>query len=406
MSHKNSAERLREKIKTKLGEKVCPVPRPALLRDLALLYTRLGFTAFGGPAAHIALMEDEIVRRRKWLTHEQFLDLLGMVNLIPGPNSTQMAIQIGYRLAGWSGLLIGGICFILPAALLTLLLAWFYVTYGAVPQFGAVLYGLKAVMVSVVFQAIWNLSRTAIKSIPLALLGAAATVASALALNLLLVLFIAGMIAVAVEKTTQLRSLPSRNLASLFPQASLVISPGAIAATASASLFSVFLFFLKIGVVLFGSGYVLLAFLRSDLVIKLHWLTDKQLFDAITVGQITPGPVFTTATFIGYLLGRVPGAVVATLGIFLPSFVFIAIVGRLASRLRRSPVFGAFLDGVNIGALALMIVVTWHLGRTAIVDITTSALAALGLFALVRFKINPTWLMVLGAVVGLVAGRG
>ncbi len=382
------------------------MPRPTLLRDLALLYTRLGFTAFGGPAAHIALMEDEIVRRRRWLTHEQFLDLLGMVNLIPGPNSTQMAIQIGYRLAGWSGLLIGGICFILPAALLTLLLAWFYVTYGAVPQFGAVLYGVKAVMVSVVLQAIWNLSRTAIKSIPLALLGAAATVASALALNVLLVLFIAGMIAVAVEKTAQLRSLPSRNLASLFPQASLMISPGAIAATASASLFSVFLLFLKIGAVLFGSGYVLLAFLRSDLVIKLHWLTDKQLFDAITVGQITPGPVFTTATFIGYLLGRVPGAIVATIGIFLPSFVFIAIVGRLASRLRRSPVFGAFLDGVNIGALALMIVVTWHLGRTAIVDITTSALAALGLFALVRFKINPTWLMVLGAVVGLVAGRG
>jgi len=221
------------------------VPRPTLLRDLALLYTRLGFTAFGGPAAHIALMENEIVRRRKWLTHEQFLDLLGIVNLIPGPNSTQMAIQIGYRLAGWPGLLMGGLCFILPAALLTLSLAWFYVTYGSVPQFGAVLYGLKAVMVSVVLQAIWNLSHVAIKSAALAVLCAAAAAASALGVNVLLVLFSAGTIAVAIQKAAQLRSLPSRNLASLVPQASLMISPGTIAGTASASLWSLFLFFLK-----------------------------------------------------------------------------------------------------------------------------------------------------------------
>lgn len=382
------------------------MPRPTLLRDLVLLYTRLGFMAFGGPAAHIALMEDEVVRRRKWLTHEQFLDLLGIVNLIPGPNSTQMAIQIGYRLAGWPGLLMGGLCFIFPAAVITLILAWLYVTYGAVPQFGAVLYGLKAVMVAIVLQAIWNLSRTAIKSTALALLGATATVASALGWNVLLVLLSAGMITVAIEKTAQFRSLSPRNLASLLPQTPLMISSGTIAGTASSGLLPLFLFFLKVGAILFGSGYVLLALLRSDLVVRLHWLTDKQLFDAIAVGQITPGPVFTTATFIGYLLGSVPGAIVSTVGIFLPSFVFIAIVGRLASRLRKSPGFGAFLDGVNVGALALMIVVTWRLGQTAIIDVITGTLALLSLLALIRFKINATWLMLLGAIVGLVAGKG
>jgi chromate transporter len=382
------------------------VPKPRLLRELAILYVRLGTTAFGGPAAHVAMMEEEVVRRRGWLTHEQFLDLFGVVNLIPGPNSTQMAIQIGYRLAGWPGLLIGGICFIFPAALLTLVLAWLYVRYGKLPQAAAVLYGVKAVMVAVVVQAIWSLSRTAVKTKLLALIGIFAVLANAFGLNVLLVLFGAGVFAVCAREPAGLKSLRSKAIVLLIPPAPLVSSTGTLGAAAPFGLLPLFLFFLKIGAVLFGSGYVLLAFLRSDLVVRLHWLTDKQLLDAIAVGQVTPGPVFTTATFIGYLLGGIPAAIVATVGIFLPSFLFIAIIGPLVPRLRNSPVFGAFLDGINVGVSALMVVVTWQLGRTAIIDVTTGALAVLSLIGMVRFKINTTWLLLAGAILGFLAVRG
>jgi len=381
------------------------VPRPGRLRDLALLYARLGATAFGGPAAHIAMMEEEVVRRRHWLTHKEFLDLLGVVNLIPGPNSTQMAIQIGYRVAGWPGLLLGGVCFIFPAALMTLILAWLYVKYGTLPQAAAVLYGVKAVMVAVIVQAMWNLSRTAVKSRLLAVIGVLAIFANALGANILLVLLGAGIIAVTAKEAAKLNLLRSKALVFLIPQTSLISSSGALGVGAPFGLTPLFLFFLKVGAVLFGSGYVLLAFLRTDLVVRLHWLTDKQLLDAIAVGQVTPGPVFTTATFIGYLLGRVPGAVVATAGIFLPSFFFIAIIGPLVPHLRKSAVFGAFLDGINVGALALMVVVTWHLGRAAIVDVITGALALLSLIALIRFKINTTWLILAGAFLGVLAAR-
>lgn len=382
-----------------------PPIRP--LRELALLYLRLGTTAFGGPAAHIAMMEGEVVRRRHWLTHEQFLDLFGVVNLIPGPSSTEMAIVIGYRLAGWQGLLMGGICFILPAALLTLALAWAYVRYGALPQAASVLYGIKAVMIAVVLSAIWNLSRKAVKSWLLGVIGLLAIVACALGFNMLAVLFGAGTATIAArEGTSELKSISSRAAALLLPNGLSSGLSGVSGAAAPFGLAPLFLFFLKVGAVLFGSGYVLLAFLRTDLVVRLHWLSDKQLLDAIAVGQMTPGPVFSTATFIGYLLGRVPGAVVATVGIFLPSFILIAMVGPLVPRLRKSAVFGAFLDGVNVGALALMAVVTWHLGRAALVDATTIALAALSAFALIRFKINSSWLILAGAIVGLIAGRG
>jgi len=377
------------------------------LRELALLYLRLGTTAFGGPAAHIALMEDEVVRRRHWLTREQFLDLLGIVNLIPGPNSTEMAIQIGYRVAGWRGLLIGGICFILPAAFLTLALAWIYVRYGMLPQAAGVLYGIKSVMIAVVVQAIWSLSRTAVKSRLLAFVGALAVMADALGLNILIVLFGAGLVTMAGRRAaSRWKAIPSKDLAIVLPATVSSNLAGVLSTSVPFSLASLFTFFFKVGAVLFGSGYVLLAFLRTDLVVRLRWLSDKQLLDAIAVGQVTPGPVFTTATFIGYLLGRVPGAVVATVGIFLPSFILIAVVGPLVPRLRKSSIFGTFLDGVNVGALALMVVVTWQLGRAALVDVTTIALAALSALALIRFKINSTWLILAGAIVGAVAGRG
>ena len=376
--------------------------RPGVLGELALLYARLGTTAFGGPAAHIAMMENEVVHRRQWLTREEFLDLLGVVNLIPGPNSTQMAIQIGYRVAGWPGLLVGGICFIVPAAFLTVALAWVYVRYGTLPQAGAVLYGVKAVIVAIILQAIWSLSRTAIKSKFLALIGVLAILGNVLGLNILLVLFGAGVLALAARlKAQQPRSVALLNLT---PSVGSVI--GAISTATPIGLWPLFTFFLKVGAVVFGSGYVLLAFLRTDLVVRLHWLTDQQLLDAIAVGQITPGPVFTTATFIGYLLGWTPGAIVATVGIFLPSFLFIAAIGPLVPYLRKSWAVAAFLDGVNVGALALMLVVTWQLGRAALVDITTVALAVVSVIVLISFKINATWLILAGGIVGSIAGKG
>lgn len=376
------------------------------LRELALLYLRLGTTAFGGPAAHIAMMEDEVVRRRHWLTREEFLDFLGVVNLIPGPNSTEMAIQIGYRLAGWPGLLIGGACFILPAALLTLALAWVYARYGALPQAASVLCGIKAVMIAVVLQAIWNLSRTAIKSKLLVLIGVLAVLTNALGVTVLVVLFGAGIAAiVAKQAAPALRTISPAAMALPLRGNIFTAFVGALGTGVPFGLVPLFTFFLKVGAVLFGSGYVLLAFLRTDLVLRLQWLSDKQLLDAIAVGQVTPGPVFTTATFIGYLLGRVPGAVVATIGIFLPSFVFIAIIGPLVTRMRKSVILAAFLDGVNVGALALMLVVTWHLGRAALVDFTTIGLAILSAVALIRFKINSTWLILAGGVIGYIGHR-
>lgn len=295
----------------------------------------------------------------------------------------------------------------MPAALLTLALAWAYVRYGMLPQAAGVLYGIKAVMIAVVLQAIWSLARTAVKSRLLAVVGTLAVMANALGLNILIVLFGAGLVTMAAKRAAAgWKAIPPKALALVLPT---TVSRNLVAVLGTSvpfSLASLFTFFFKVGAVLFGSGYVLLAFLRTDLVVRLRWLSDKQLLDAIAVGQVTPGPVFTTATFIGYLLGRTPGAVVATVGIFLPSFILIAIVGPLVVRLRKSPIFGAFLDGVNVGALALMVVVTWQLGRAALVDVTTVALAVLSALALIRFKINSTWLILAGAIVGAVAGRG
>lgn len=381
-------------------------PRQRTLVELALLYLRLGTTAFGGPAAHIALMDDEIVRRRNWLSREEFLDYLGLVNLIPGPSSTEMAIQIGYRLAGTAGLVIAGVCFILPAALLVLGLAWTYVRYGALPQVGGVLYGIKAVVIAIVFQAIWNLSKTAVKSTRLAVIGALAILGSALGLNVLIVLFGAGILSI-------ITAMPKAPADVSLSKASLGFGPPLlagkwviVAVTAIPfGLLPLFFFFFKVGATLFGSGYVLLAYLRTDLVLRLHWLTDKQLLDAIAVGQVTPGPVFTTATFIGYLLGGVPGAIVATFAIFVPAFFFIALLGHMTKRMRQSKTIGSFLDGVNVGALALMVVVTWYLGRTALIDKTTIGLAILSGIVLIRFKVNSTWLIAAGGIVGYVAGR-
>src|SRR3989338_5161954 len=343
-----------------------PSGRP--LGEVASLFLKLGTIGFGGPAAHIALMRDEVVRRRRWVSEERFLDLLGMTNLIPGPNSTEMAIHLGYGRAGWPGLLVGGACFIVPATLIVLGCAWLYVRWGAAPQATWLLYGVKPFIIAVVVQAVWSLLRTAVKGPLLAAIGAG-VVALSLAGGNEVALLLGGGVVVALLRA-------GRRLAG-----ALVVAAGGGAS--SGALGTLFLVFLKIGAVLYGSGYVLLAFLRGDFVERLGWLTDRQLLDAGAVGQFTPGPVFTTATFIGYVLGGVPGALLATLAIFLPSFVFVALSHPLLPRVRGSAWAGAFLDGVNVAALGLMAVVTWELGRAAIVDPLTAGLA-LGAAILLR----------------------
>lgn len=362
------------------------------LKELALLFLKLGTTAFGGPAAHIAMMHDEVVKRRGWLSEERFLELVGAVNLIPGPNSTELAIHIGFERRRWAGLLVAGVCFIVPAMLMTAALGWAYVTYGSLPQVGWILCGVKPVIVAVVVQAIWTLIPKAARDGWLTFLGTAGAILAAVQVNELLVLFGTGCLAMIGSKPKKEKPQVSQ----LMPLAPAVVGVAASPLT----LPSIFWVFLKTGSVLFGSGYVLLAFLRADLVERLGWLTEPQLLDAITVGQITPGPVFTTATFIGFILAGPGGALVATLGIFLPAFVFVALSGPLVPKLRRSTWASGFLDGVNVASLALMVVVTAQLGRAALVDAWTAALCAVSAILLVRVKVNATWLVLGGAAAG------
>lgn len=368
-------------------------PQATSLAELALLFSRLGATAFGGPAAHIALMREEVVRRRGWLTDEAFLDLLGATNLIPGPNSTELAIHIGWARRRWAGLLVAGVCFILPAMALTGALAWAYVRFGALPQASWLLWGVKPVILAVVVHAIWNLAPVAARTWPLRLVGAAALALSALGVHELLVLLGAGTL-LAVARAGR----KGTGLQQLVPAVPVATGLAAVSAVTLPGLFWVFL---KIGSVLFGSGYVLLAFLRAELVQRLHWLTEAQLIDAVAAGQVTPGPVFSTATFIGYVLAGPAGALVATLGIFLPAFVFVAASGPLVPRLRGSPAAGAFLDGVNVASLALMALVAVQLGRAALQDVPAALLGLAAAALLLRSRVNPTWLILGGAVVGL-----
>jgi chromate transporter len=364
------------------------------LRELAALFLRLGSTAFGGPAAHVAMIRDEVVRRRGWLSEAQFLDLLGATNLIPGPNSTEMAIHIGWTRRRVPGLLVAGISFIVPAMLLTGMLGWAYVRFGTVPQALWILYGVKPVILAIVVQALLGLTPNAARSWPLRFLAAVAAMANAIGMHELVVLFGAGALMVIGRALRKGSGVSLRGVVPVLP------AVGLPAAASVVTLPGVFWVFCKTGAVLFGSGYVLLAFLRADLVERLHWMTESQLIDAVAVGQVTPGPVFTTATFIGYLLGGPVGALVATLGIFLPAFVFVALSGPLVPSLRNSRTAGAFLDGVTVASLALMAVVTARLGNAAIVDAPTAALALLGALLLIRYKLNSTWLVLGGAAAG------
>jgi len=363
--------------------------------ELAWLFGRLGATSIGGPAAHIAMMQDEVVRRRRWLSEEEFLDRLGATNLIPGPNSTELALHIGLERRGILGLLVAGGAFILPAALLSLGCAWAYVRYGALPVTGACLMGVKPVVLAIVVQALLRLTPSAARALRLRVLGAAALVGSLLGVGEVAMLFLAGGIEAVARGRGWTR--PRDGAAAMFA----LPFGGFATASVSAGVSSVFWVFLKIGSVLFGSGYVLLAFLREELVTRRGWLLESQLLDAVAVGQVTPGPVFTTATFIGYLVAGTGGAAAATIGIFLPAFVLVALSGPLVPRLRRSRLAAGFLDGVNVASLGLLAAVTLTLGRAALVDPTTVALGLAAAVLLVRFDVNASWLVLVGAAVGV-----
>ncbi|HLG65301.1 MAG TPA: chromate efflux transporter [Ktedonosporobacter sp.] len=355
------------------------------------------------------MMRREVVERRQWVSDERFLDLLSIINLIPGPNSTELAIYLGYLRTGWPGLVIGGICFIGPAMLIVLALAWLYVRYGSLPQAARLFYGIKPVVIAIIAQALWGLIRRVLKGVMPVILALVVMVCYLLGINGLLLLVAAGLLFGVMRWFEQRRK--TQTLTTILPFSigsirewwrALALTPSGFVLTAvPISLTTLFLTFLKIGAILYGSGYVLLAFLRSDFVQGLGWLTDKQLLDAVAVGQFTPGPVFTTATFVGYLVEGWQGALIATLAIFLPSFVFIAIIHPLAATLRRSPWTSAILDGVNIAALALMGGVMLQLGQSALIDPLTWLMALAALVVLLRFQINSAWLILAGALVGV-----
>lgn len=371
---------------------------------LALVFLKIGVTAFGGPSAHIAMMETEFVRKRKWLTQEKFLDLMGATSLIPGPSSSELAMVIGQHLAGWAGLAVAGICFIFPAACIVLGLAWVYVRFGSVPGVVGALYGIKPVIIAIIMQAIIRLSRPAFKTKNLAAIGVLAFAMSGLGFSGFQILLSAGTGSMLMGRDFW-KKWGQKAILLSFAMASLISSRETQAVVGEAiknlpGLNRIFLFFLKVGSIQFGSGYVLLAFLRTDLVERWHWLTERQLLDATAVGQFTPGPVFTTATFIGYLLQGIKGAGVATVGIFLPAFIFVSLSGPLIPRIRKSAFAGAFLDGVNVASIALMASVSIQLGQAALPDGVAGALFLGSFYGLQRTQVHSAWLVLLGALVG------
>jgi chromate transporter len=385
-------------------------PSSRSLKQLSALFFKLGVIGFGGPNAHIAMMEEEVVRKRQWLTREQFLDLLGATNLIPGPNSTEMAIHIGFVYAGLLGLLIAGVAFIFPATLITIGFAWIYVKFGTVPQFGFLLYGIKAAVLAVIVDALWRLGRKAIKTRKLFVIAIAVALLVWFGrINEIIALLMGGIVGMLwlhlPDRGRQTEEEANLVIASIATGTALKAS-AAIAATTPISLWQLGLSFLKIGSVLFGGGYVLLSFLQGEFVEKYNWLTQQQLLDAVAIGQFTPGPILSTATFIGYVLAGIPGAIVATVGIFLPSFLFVAALNPVIPYLRRSRWLSAFLDAVNASALALMAVVTIQLAISTLgkstapyVDFVAVAIATVSAVLAFRFRVNSAWLVLGGAVV-------
>lgn len=361
------------------------------LLEIAFEFLRLGFVAFGGPPVHFAMMEERFVRNKQWLTRERFLDLIGAVNLLPGPSSTELTIYLGELRGGFPGLIIAGAGFILPAAVMVGGLAWAYQEFGKLPQVEGLLFGIKPVVVALIIPALWNLAKAALRSYGLAALAVAVVVLALWGFNVITLLVAAGLFWMLLRE--------AKTLAHTSTAGTIVLLSGV--ATASVGILPVFFYFLKIGAVVFGSGYVLLAVLRADLVGRLHWLTDAQLLDAIAVSQATPGPFFTVSTFIGYLLAGWKGAALATVGMFLPAFAFVAATAKFLPRLRKSPLAGAFLDGVNAAAVALMAFVAWQFARAALINVPAMVLASISLFLVFRYKVNSAWLVLGGAVAGI-----
>src|SRR5579883_909676 len=373
------------------------------LYEIGLSFLRLGVTAFGGPAAHIAMMEDEFVKRRQWVTHEHFLDMLGVTNLIPGPNSTQMAIHIGYTKAGWRGLIIAGACFIVPAVAITLVFAYMYVAYGTMPQFMPFMAGIRAAVITIILGAVYRIGKPMLKKRFMVVTGIGVAVGSLFGLDTIALLLGAGVAGMLWNNRNRIFNITEKEVLSSFAGTSVLIL-AAVGATTfiadNATLTDLGLYFLKIGSVLYGSGYVLVAFLQAGLVDAHHWLTQSQLLDAVAIGQFTPGPVLSTATFIGYVIFGLPGAGVATLGIFLPSFVFVAAVGPFIPKLRKSPVMKGFLDGVNAAALGLMLAVCYMLGSTALTSTSAWVIFVLAGVAVFFRNVNAAWLMLGSAAMG------
>lgn len=368
------------------------------LVEVACLAFRLGATAFEGPAAHIAMLRQETVDRRKWLSPAAFTDLLGVTNVIPGPNSTEMVMHVGHDRAGRRGLVAAGAAFILPAATITLILARLYVRYGTTAEGTWLLYGIKPVVIAVVAQAVWGLARTSLKEPDAVAVGVAVVALYLVGVNEIALLFGGGAALFAVRRVR--RTAVSVGAVGL-PFPVLAKLTASAVASIDYSALRLFLTFLKIGSVLYGSGYVLVAFLRNDFVVRYGWLTERQLLDAVAVGQVTPGPVFTTATFIGFVLGGFPGAVLATVGIFLPAFVFVGFTHPLIRHIRARPLLSDVLDGVNVAAIGLMAAVLVALTRDAVVDVPTLLLAVAAAGLLIAWKVNATWLIALGAAAGL-----
>jgi chromate transporter len=381
------------------------------LTELAGLFVKLGTIGFGGPAVHIGLLEEEVVKRRGWLSRQQFLDLVGVTHLIPGPNSTEMAIHVGYRRAGWRGLIVAGTAFILPATLISTLLAWSYVQYGSLPQIEPMLNGIKPAVLAIITAALLRLAKTALKSWPLLLIGGGVVAASWRGQDEVLVFLVGSLLGVLLlrfverdddPKATALAAVVAGE--SLRPASAVTASAAAAslgpAALASAPLWKLGLFFLKIGAVLYGGGYVLVAYLEGGLVRDYGWLTQAQLVDAIAVGQFTPGPILSTATFIGYLLAGIPGAAVATVAVFLPSFLFVVAVNPLIPALRRSRWASRFLDSVNAASIGLMAAVTVSLGQKMLIDWRAWLLALSATAVGLRWKLTPAWLVLAGGLLG------
>lgn len=366
----------------------------AAIQDIAKIFLKLGIIGFGGPAAHIAMMQDEVVTKKKWLTEQHFLDLIGATNLIPGPNSTEMAIHIGHEKGGWKGLVVAGLCFILPAVFITVIFAWLYKQYGQIPEVQPFVYGIKPAIIAIILGAIFPLAKKSIKSTELAIIGLLVLIGSLLHINEINLMFGAGFLALFLA---YVRINKHNNLNSFIPLTVLQIVNTTILSGINAKLFWIFL---KIGAILYGSGYVLFAFLDTELV-STGLLTRQQLIDAIAVGQFTPGPVFSSVTFIGYQINGLTGAIVSTIAIFLPSFFFVALLNPMVKKMRNSTLFSAFLDAVNVASVAIIISVCFDMSKDTITDWRTIFIAVLSIAIAFGYrKINSAFVVLGGSIMG------